>query len=190
MLWREFLDQPLYLQFLSIRKLETVLSKNLDAIVLIWIVRGGNHDAQIKSMMSGQIGQSRSANHSDISSPLQFLRSSWNVCRVAVIHSPEARVSRPRITRGLIPFCLHSSTKAEPILTRVYSSRGASPATPRMPSVPKSFLMMQPDAFPIDWFHRVCGYRRFMGLQPGPARLYLGAIVHFHESLLVSSQPY
>src|SRR5439155_22893175 len=34
---RKLLDQAFYLQFLSICKLESIFSKNLDAIVLIWI---------------------------------------------------------------------------------------------------------------------------------------------------------
>jgi len=58
--------------------------------------------------------------------------------RVAAIQGPDSRVSRPRITLGTVAELRREWPKASPAAKMVVGSRGASPATARMPSVPKS----------------------------------------------------
>ena len=54
---------------------------------------------------------------------------------------PDSRVSRPTTTRGSRPSLAASTrARARPTPRTVAASSGASPARPRIPSVPKSFL--------------------------------------------------
>ena len=57
--FRQSLEQALDLQFLGLRELGSGGRENLDAIVLVGIVRGGNHHAGGEFMLAGQEGHPR-----------------------------------------------------------------------------------------------------------------------------------
>ncbi len=94
---------------------------------------------------------------------------------VAAIQGLDSRVSRPRRTVGLATVSLRREwARARPVAKMVVGSRGGSPATARMPSVPKSLRAV---AMVIGSF-RECGLKaankkeaaswlRFAGCQVG-----------------------
>ena len=61
--------------------------------------------------------------------------------RAASIHGPDSRVSRPMSTSGARPSSRRSPTRAPPRAWIEGASRGYSPATARMPSVPNNLFM-------------------------------------------------
>jgi hypothetical protein len=75
------------------------------------------------------------------------LHSAWadhapeqNACS---IHSPDARVSRPMTSRAGRPnFAAILVARERPTICMVLASSGNSPATPRIPSVPKSLSIL------------------------------------------------
>jgi hypothetical protein len=58
-LLQALVHQGLDLQFLGVRQLVAVRSEQLDAIVLIAIVRGGNHHAKVSAQAARQHGDAR-----------------------------------------------------------------------------------------------------------------------------------
>src|ERR1700733_2268898 len=78
---------------------------------------------------------------------------------VAAIHWLDSRVSRPRMTFGFEAALRTEWPRARPAAKIVFASRGATPATPRIPSVPKSLRSVDVLIVSLSGFARSLGLR-------------------------------
>ena len=112
------------------------------AVVVIRIVRSGNHNAGLKIILADQAGDAGSGDDARESDGRARLRETGGK-ESGDVRAGFARVHADEdVSSGMFADA-DRRARERPVAKRVASSSGGVPGTPRMPSVPKSSLGMR-----------------------------------------------